>query len=390
MNTKQYLIAVLRAYLNNEKITLDDSIDYLELFKLAKNHNLLAIVHSVIKQADNRNIVPKDIYDIMDEGFFDAVFRYEAQKAMLNDLTSTLSKEKIKHTIFKGAVIRELFPIPEVRAMGDIDVLISPEDRDRVKSILTNNGYDAINTNGPVYDYRKNDVLIEMHTKIISGKVGNADAENGFSDAMEHSVFNEYTGELEPSYHFAYLLTHMAHHFWFYGAGAKLVLDLAVMLKSYEIDINTVEAKMESIGLWDFSKIILTLCHQWFGIGQAYDVDTESTEKFLLSFGAFGNANRDKAVVIQRKELEEGKHNSALMTRIRLAFPSYEKMKNIPYISFIEGKPWLTPYAWVYRACYNLKHRKEFVKAATASIGSDETTKSAQQELEFFEEIGLL
>lgn len=387
---RDYLITVLSAYLYKEKIVLDDSIDYAELLEIAKNHNLLAIVFSVIKQADNRNIVPQSIYKVMEDSFFDSIFRYEAQKIGINALTTTLSNAGIYHTLFKGAVIREHYPVPEVRAMGDIDVLIKPEDRDTVKKLLCDNGYDAINTNGPVYDYKKDDILIEMHTKIISGKVGNADAENGFLDAMDHCEFDRYTGVLEPSYHFAYLITHMAHHFWFYGAGAKLVLDLAVMLKTYDIDIKYVEEKMDSIGLLTFTKTILTLCHKWFGVGQAYDIDVKNTEDFLLSYGAFGNANRDKAVVIQRKELEEGKRNSATMTRLRLLFPSYEKMKNIPYISFIEGRPWLTPYAWGYRLFYNLKHKKEFVKSATASIGSKETSESAQSELIYFEEIGLL
>lgn len=390
MNTRDYLIAVLRAYLNNEKIALDDSIDYYKLFEIAKNNNLSAIVFSVIKQAENRNIVPSNAYSTMEESFFDAVFRYESQKQAIAHLDKTLSDAGIKHILFKGAEIKEYYPVPEVRAMGDIDVLIAQDDRDKVKDLLTSNGYNAINTNGPVYDYDINGTRIEMHTKIISGKVGNADAENGFIDAINNAKFDEFCGKLEPNYHFAYLLTHIAHHFWFYGAGAKLILDLAVMQKHYDIDTNAVIAKMDSIGLADFSKIIMTICHKWFGVGQAFDVDTKSTEDFILSYGAFGNTNRNRAVVVQRKELEAGKSNSPFLTRLRLLFPSYEKMKYIPYISFIEGRPYLTPIAWIYRIFYNLKHRRALVKNATSSIGDEKTNELAQSELKYFEEIGLL
>ncbi len=390
MNIQNYLIAVLRAYLNNEKIALDDSIDYLQLFELARKHNLSAVVFCVVKQAENRNIVPQSVYDTMQDSFYDAVFRYTAQTEGIRQLSDTLSSGGIKHIFFKGAEIKELYPVPEVRAMGDIDVLISQDDRDIVKDLLTSNGYNAVNTNGPVYDYEKNDVEIEMHTKIISGKVGNADAEAGFSDAIEYGVYEEYRGTLEPNYHFAYLLAHIAHHFWFYGAGAKLILDLAVMLKSYDIDLDAVINKMDSIGLGDFSKIIINICYKWFGYGADFGLDTQSTEEFLLQYGAFGNLNRNKSAVIQRKELEDGKSNSPFLTRLRLLFPSYEKMKNIPYISFIEDKPWLTPFAWIYRIFYNLKHKRDFVISATAQIGTDETNRMAQMELKYFEEIGLL
>lgn len=65
-----------------------------------------------------------------------------------------------------------------------------------------------------------------MHTKIIS-EFG----DNAFNDAFENSVFDGCKGELNNDYHFAYLIAHIAHHFKFYGAGLKLILDLAVMLK---------------------------------------------------------------------------------------------------------------------------------------------------------------
>jgi len=65
-------------------------------------------------------------------------------------------------------------------------------------------------------------------------------------------------------------------------------------------------------------------------------------------------------------------------------------LKNIPYISFIEGRPYLIGAAWIYRLYYNFKNRKEFVKLATSSIGSDETKNLAKKELDYFEEIGLI
>lgn len=381
------LLDILNAYLNNKKYTTD-KLDIPALYAFAKGHNLAPITFSVIKDivpAKNQN----GAYSAFKDDFYDAIVRYDAQNAVQKDLTNLLSQNGIKHVFFKGSVLKDMFPTPELRVMGDIDLLISKDNRDKVKAILCKNGYDLINSNGPVYDYKKDDVLIEMHTKIISGKVGSSNAEEYFANAINNAQFDEYKGCLNPDYHFEYLIAHIAHHFWFYGAGIKLIVDLAAMLKCYNINLDKVVSNLKSINLDKFAKIIITICYKWFGFGKEYDVDTEDTESFLLSFGAFGNVNRNESAVIQRKALEEGT-TSNFSVKLKLLFPSYKKMKNIPYITFMEGRPYLLPVGWIYRIFYNFKNKKDFISNATASIGSQQTKRQAQAELLFFEEIGLV
>jgi hypothetical protein len=387
---KDYLIELCKDFLNNDNNPLDESIDYSVLFELSNAHNLGAVLFCVIKNAPNTDIIPKDIFKKFEDDFYNAVFRYSLQGGIIEEISALFEENEIRHIFFKGSQLREYYPVPQARVMGDVDILISPKSRDEAKKILCNNGYELDNSNGPVWDYSKNSAVIEVHTKIISGKVGSSNAEEAFLNAIDNAKFEKNRGELDNNYHFAYLLTHIAHHFWFYGAGIRLILDLAVYLKAQDIDLDTVLKKMKEIGLEDFSKVILSVCHKWFGEGRNFGVNTKTTEEFLASFGAFGNLNRNKAAVVERKELEEGRDTSRFMTKLRLAFPPYSKLKNIPYISFIEGKPYLTPAAWVYRFYYNYKYRRDFVKKATGSIGSDETKKLAKKELDYFEEIGLI
>ena len=385
-----YFISLLNAFLNQEKAELDSDINYHQLYKISNSHNLSAIVFCVLNTSCNKEVVPSDAFKRFEDDFFEAVIRYDMQENVLQEIDSVLRDSHLRHVFFKGAEIKEDYPVPQARVMGDIDVLIDESNRGTVKKVLTENGFSLIHSNGPVYDYKKDGVKIEVHTKIISGKVGNANAEKCFIDAAEHADYQDFRGSLDINYHFAYLITHIAHHFWFYGAGVKLILDLAVLLKQYDIRLDAVLDKLREAGLDEFGKVILSVTNQWFGVGKSYFDNTDKTQEFLLSYGAFGNVNRSKAAVIERKELEEGKKSSAVMTRLRLLFPSYENVKNIPYIKFIEGKPYLLPYAWVYRIAYNLKNRKAYVKHTTKKIGSDETNSYAQKELAYFKEIGLL
>jgi len=305
---KEYLVKLCSDYLNGNINPMDESIDYSMLFEISNAHNLSPSVFCVMKNAENRGIINSEAYKKFEDDFYNALFRYSLQGGVIDEISALFSKNKIKHIFFKGAELREYYPTPQSRVMGDIDVLISPEARDEARRVLCENGFELINSNGPVWDYKRNSVAIEVHTKIISGKVGSCDAEQYFLNAMEHAEFSGYRGKLDNDYHFAYLLTHIAHHFWFYGAGVKLILDLAAFQRAESIELSAVLERMKEIGLEDFSKVVLSVCKKWFGEGEDFKTDTKTTEEFLTSFGAFGNINRNKAAVVERKELEEGKN----------------------------------------------------------------------------------
>ena len=80
------------------------------------------------------------------------------------------------------------------------------------------------------------------------------------------------------------MIAHMAHHFKFYGAGIKLILDLAVMLKTTNIDIQKVFEYLSAVKLEKFGKTVLTVCHNFFGEGYDYAIDTLNVEKYLPDF----------------------------------------------------------------------------------------------------------
>lgn len=389
MNKEQcFLLDCLRAYLNGASINDEYEIDCDSLFSLAMAHNLAPVVFSV---ARNNPVLLgcKKSYEAFEDAFYDAIVCYDMQKNAINEIDTLLTDNGIDHVFFKGAQLKEYFPAPELRLMSDIDLLIRLEDRSRAKTAFLKNGYTITEDNGPVYNYKKDNILVECHTKIVSGKVGNANAEEFFEDAINHATFENHKGTLDVQYNLMYLLTHIAHHFWFYGAGAKMILDLAVIIKCFNPSIDAVVDNMKDLHLDEFARVIFTVCYDWFNVGKAYDCDTDKAKEFLISHGAFGNTNRSIAAVVKRKALEEG-HTSTLATRLSLLFPSYKKMKNIPYVKFIEGRPYLLAFGWIYRIIYNLKNKKAFVKEATSTLANDETEAEAKKEIKFFEEIGLL
>lgn len=386
----QYLIDLCRAFLHGESILVDTDVDFDKLYSAANAHNLSAAVYCVLNTAQNRAELPAEALKRFESDFLESVIRYDFQSRQIAEISALCEKGGMRHVFFKGAELRDLFPVPEARVMSDVDMLVSTDDRDELKALLTSNGFNCDNSNGNVYEYTKDNLMCEAHTRIISGRIGDSDLETAFADAIDHAEFNGCRGVLDDNYHFAYLIAHTAHHFWFYGAGIKLLLDLAVMLNKRSIDLDEVFGILDGVGLCDFARVILSVTYKWFGEGQSFGADTNKTEEFIMSYGAFGNSGRNKAAVVMRKDIEDGGSGSGFGAKIRLLFPSYEKMRNIPYIGFIDGRRYLVPAAWAYRIYYNLKNRREFVHSATATLSSDETKKEAERELAFFEEIGLL
>ena len=382
---EKFLIEICRAYLNKGDVEFDRDINWKELFKLAKHHNLLGICYCVLNNSKHKELIPGIFIKSVEEKFFDYVYIFELQKKCLIEVEDLLTASQTRHILFKGAVLRNLYPVPESRAMGDIDLLIPRNDRDKVKAVLTGAGFDCTEQNGPVYNYRKDGVLLEVHTDIIS-EFG-ADA---FSDAFENATFDGCTGYLDDSYHLAYLIAHTAHHFKFYGAGIRHILDLAVLQMERQIELDKVLGLLKKINLDTFGKVILSVCREWFGVGEKFTDNIDSTCLYLCRCGVFGSLQENKGAIVSRKEMEKDENMSPFMIKLRLAFPPYEKLKNINYIKFIDGRPWLTPYAWCYRFFYNLKNRRSFMTNTVSEIGDEKTKKLAQKELDYFKEIGLL
>lgn len=383
---KEYkvLINACRHHLDGDKYYFDTSVDYNKLFACAKAHNLLGVLHCSIANAFNKDDISDKFKKALEDKFLDLVYLSNLQVNMTNEVKMLFSSSQIKYIVFKGAVLRDDYPVPESRAMGDIDILIKAEDRDKVKHLLVSNGFECVKENGPVYNYTKNGVLFEIHTKLISCY----DTEP-FCNAFDYARFDGCEGKFNDNFHFAYLIAHTAHHFKFYGAGIKLILDLAVVQKTKFIILQTVFDYLKAVDLEQFGRALMTVCYDFFKVGLDFFVDTKDVKEYLCNCGAFGNENENKGVTVARRELEEGKKVSPFMTKLRLLFPPYRKLKEIDYIKFIDGRPWLILYAWIYRIIYNLKYRKEFTLKAVSSLDDENTQNLAQRQLNMFKEIGL-
>lgn len=139
---QEYLISLLAAYISGEKIILQPDTDYRLLFNTAKIHNLACPVFCAISGAENTNEINENLFAEYQGAFLDSVYINNMQMQIFGEIKALLAKNGIKFVPFKGAVLRELYPDPEARTMGDIDLLIEKGRQKQVKVLLCANGFE--------------------------------------------------------------------------------------------------------------------------------------------------------------------------------------------------------------------------------------------------------
>ena len=66
---KDYLIKLCGDFLNGKNEPLDESIDYSMLFEFSNAHNLSAAVFCVLKNAENTDVIEKDVFKKFEDDF---------------------------------------------------------------------------------------------------------------------------------------------------------------------------------------------------------------------------------------------------------------------------------------------------------------------------------
>ena len=148
-----------------------------------------------------------------------------------------MEEENTRSSVFKGYELRELYPVPELRTMGDVDVLVRDEDLERTAEVLCGLGYQKEEGGGAVWAFKKDNFTYEVHRRLAFGSYWNdVDYEGYFAAAFDRLTTGEGSRRyFTPEDHFIFLCFHLAKHLNSTGAGIRMVMDLALFLKFIRI-----------------------------------------------------------------------------------------------------------------------------------------------------------
>ncbi len=290
------------------------------------------------------------------------VYSQTIRASLFEDLSKKLSEHGISHMPVKGWYLRNLYPEPDLRSYGDIDILIHEEDREASHALMLELGYEVHDNWEPTYSYSKGSEYYEIHTNLMDGNLdGREDLMAYFREAWQHAhVHHGLCYEPDLEFHFLYTCVHLAKHLYGGGAGMRMYMDAALYIKTYgeQMDWEYINREFERLQLTDFYHMILTAVESWFEIDLhdlGFDfVRTDSKtvsdlETYTLDADLFGKL-RDHAVIMARNaNAAEGKNRFRLI--LRRIFPLAEVVGK--RYTFVARHRWLLPAGWIARLITN-------------------------------------
>lgn len=282
----------------------------------------------------------------------------------INELKSIL--KGIDYIILKGEEIAKFYPNPELRTMGDIDVLIKEKDRNYVDIKLKQENYIFLGSWKKEWKYRKGSLLLEVHTDMIHYSTGKEKAERYFTN-----VWNYYYDEkLDWNFHFLFLIQHLKEHFVGAEVGFRQFMDIAIITKSsygesyniLDLDWKWIENQLKEVDLLGFAQTVFAFNERWFDVDSPFVTQSISEDFFeeasskIFEDGIYGCSISENDREISRRmyyeKLSVGK--AKWKYRLEEIFPKFEEICKVPYCSYVKNNKVLLPIAWIHRIFYNL------------------------------------
>lgn len=394
---EKFLLRCLQEFLagNHSTSPQDEEFPWNSFINLVRIHGLGGMVYLAVRNSDR---IPSNVMTGLKHQFDFAVTHAVRRDVLLCGIEEALNKASIYHIYFKGYEISRYYPVPEVRMMSDVDMLVRKEDGAKIEIAMKKCGCVLQNKGYKGYVYIKDSLLLEVHTAFGGEPENGADFRNWISSGFENAVFEEngYTGYFRPSYHFIYLVYHAAKHFNSAGAGVRMFLDLAVFWNRYkeELDFKDIREKLEEINLDIFARTAFWLCNQWFGTAIPWESEPEeelrkNIEDYVFSGGVYGHHKRSVSDIYLRRAVnkhnEGNKRQQKFRVMLHYFFPNRKQMEG--FLPAVSRYPFLLPVAWIIRGYQGFFKRKNH--SLRVLRGIEEGNTDAEKEYKMLKRLGL-
>lgn len=386
----EYLLHLLEAYLRDEKPRLQPDVDWIKLLRLSHIHSVAGILGNMAMSYDL--CADEDTGAFAREICMSTIAGFAHRAALADRFLEQLAENGIDHVAMKGYVLKDYYPVPELRTFGDIDIVIRRSDRQKCHSLMLSLGYQVKTDWEPVYSYTKPHEYYEIHTELLEVDISEkTDYRAYFRDLWQYAVPDgAHRYQFRPEFHFLYMLVHLAKHITGSGAGIRLYLDVAVFILHFAgaLDWNWVQAELEKLCLTDFSNTVLAFVRRYFGIEIPIPlppVEEELLEALAVhtvSGGVFGQDDRDSGINTLKAENANTARLEVILKRL---FPAAKTIEN--RYTYLQDRPWLLPVAWVHRFIKTKDTWGLHAEEARNILYAD--TGEVQKIQQFYEKIGL-
>lgn len=363
---EEVFIQILSDHLHRRTTFIGKNVDWNIIQTYSEQHQVDAIVYFQTKKEEFK----KDYYATL--------YNASNREFLLNQLLAEITSEYI---IVKGTEVSKLYPVPELRTMGDVDIVVC--NREEFNNAFMKLGYSTgVNKKDWEWHYSKFGVNFELHDRLIYRETVNDNIKQ--IDFFNNLWIYVKENKLDWNFHFIFLIYHIKKHIMNSGVGFRQFLDIAVVMKNINLDWNWINEKLDEIELLPFARVVLSFIKEWFDVEGGLDFSSieedfyyEVTRK-VFEDGVFGfNNEENKEAMVINETIKLGKF-AQIKIFFKRVFPSYEYMCFTPHYTWVKKTKVLLPAAWVYRwfrGLMNFDSRMAFLKSSFVSNGKKEMRK---------------
>ena len=355
--SQQFFLSVLSDHLNKRPTAAPGELDWDTVLRYARSHQVEGLFYQQCKA-----FLPERYMVKLTRCYAATAFFYSNRVAALKNIQACFDKEKIPFYTVKGLDIAQLYPCPVFRTMGDLDILVHSEDRERARSVLLAAGFEDESTNAFEINLVKNQLKYEIHDRLLYDNSVNTQASKDYCDqAWSHAqqLHDSMRYTLDWDFHFVYLLFHLKKHFLVSGVGFRQFMDIALVVQQCPINWDALTPVLDRLEILDFAKVCLSYCQRWFDMEMPLQMPLDEKFYTLSTLKIFGNGvfGFDDASNQDNKNLNVVRKNGKFRTALNRVFPSYQDVCDVPYYSFVTGRPYLLPAVWIYRFYRAIRYR---------------------------------
>lgn len=306
---EQAVLHLVGRALFGHAVMLEGDTDLNAVLREAKDQSMLATVYCSLTEEELSRISPAD-----QQKWRMTFFKFVAKSQQLlyeqANVISLLEKNGTRFAILKGSTCAVHYPDPSLRAMGDIDILVAPDEQRAVVELLQADGYSEVveEDHHCHLTVRKGRVSVEVHREPNGLFINEDDVLRGridtfFADALECVQMENGYPALADRHQAVVLILHKLEHFLAGGLGLRQLCDWAMFVqKRMTAELwGALEPLLESFGLLTFTLMITRACIDHLGLPTedapwAATADKELSDKVMEHIIKSGNFGvKDKA-----------------------------------------------------------------------------------------------
>lgn len=354
---KQGGITLMKSAITGQPYPLPEGFDLETAYPILAAHHMDTLIY---EGAVHCGISPKSpIMKQLFQKYCRHLLISEGQLRQIDRITAAFEENGIDYLPLKGCRMKHLYPKPELRYMGDADILIRVEQYPRAVPVMESLGFTEAEETDHELHWNHRELKVELHKRLIPSN--NEDFCEYFGIGWQMAAQHDgHCWFMSEEHEWIFLFSHFTKHFRKGGIGCRHLVDLWVYLRNHtNMDEAYIRKELKKMHLLEFHQNIRNVIAVWFE-DAAPDEKSLFITDYIFSCGSWGCS--ENHVLYQHLRSSKILTGTASKTVYlwRAFFPDVNSLKE--KYPILKKAPWMLPAIWIYRLFYKLLFEPQRMK----------------------------